>query len=213
MNLLREALDYIEANPGRFLDALADHVRLSGLALLFAVLIFVPLGIFASRDRSVGPTIVGLVGAARVLPSLVIIFLLYPIIGLGDRPALIALTLLAGPPLIVNTDAGLRNVDAAVVESARGLGMTTLQVFGRVQLPLALPVMIAGLRTASVEVIASATLAAFIGAGGLGKFILSGVVLVDWRLLLVGAIPVTLLALFAEALLGGLERIVSPPGA
>lgn len=213
MNLLREALDYIEANPERFLDALYAHVRLSGLALLFAVLIFVPLGIFASRSRTAGPTIVGLVGAARVLPSLVIIFLLYPLIGLGDRPALIALTLLAGPPLIVNTDAGLRNVDAAVVESARGLGMTALQVFGRVQLPLALPVMIAGLRTASVEVIASATLAAFIGAGGLGRFILSGVVLVDWRLLLVGAIPVTLLALFAEALLGGLERLVSPPGA
>ena len=213
MNMLRDALDYIQADPERFLDALYDHVRLSALALLFAVLIFVPLGVFASRNRKVGPTIVGLVGAARVLPSLVIIFLLYPLIGLGDRPALIALTLLAGPPLIVNTDAGLRNVDAAVVESARGLGMTALQVFGRVQLPLALPVMIAGLRTASVEVIASATLAAFIGAGGLGKFILSGVTLVDWRLLLVGAVPVTMLALFAEALLGGLERLVSPPGA
>jgi osmoprotectant transport system permease protein len=213
MNLLREALSYIEEHPERFRDALFDHVRLSVVAVLLAVLLFVPLGIFASRSRRFGPTIVNLVGAARVLPSLVIIFLLYPLIGLGDRPALIALMLLAGPPLMVNTDAGLRNVDPAVIESARGLGMTPLQIFWRVQLPLALPVMIAGLRTATVEVIASATLAAFIGAGGLGRFILSGVTLVDWRLLLVGAIPVTLLALLAEALLGGLERFVSPPRA
>ena len=213
MNLLGEALSYIEENPDRFRAALFDHVRLSVVAVLLAVLIFVPLGIFASRSRTFGPTIVGLVGAARVLPSLVIIFLLFPLLGVGDEPALIALTLLAGPPLIVNTDAGLRNVDAAVVESARGLGMTPLQVFRRVQLPLALPVMIAGLRTATVEVIASATLAAFIGAGGLGRFILSGVTLVDWRLLLVGAVPVTLLAMLAEALLGGLERVVSPPRA
>jgi osmoprotectant transport system permease protein len=120
---------------------------------------------------------------------------------------------LAGPPIVVNTDAGLRGVDAAVIESARGLGMNPLQVFGKVSFPLALPVVIAGIRTAAVEVIASATLAAFIGAGGLGIFILSGITLVDERLLLVGAIPVALLALTAEGLLGVTERWLTPPAA
>jgi osmoprotectant transport system permease protein len=121
------------------------------------------------------------------------------------------LTLLAGPPLVISTDAGLRNVDAAVLENARGLGMNAAQVFARVQFPLALPVVVAGVRTAAVEIVASATLAAFIGAGGLGEFITSGVTLLDYRLLLVGAIPVTLLALLAEVLLGGLERRLTPP--
>jgi osmoprotectant transport system permease protein len=125
--------------------------------------------------------------------------------------AVIALTLLAGPPLIINADAGLRAVDVSILENARGLGMTEWQVFSRVQVPLALPVAIAGIRTAAVEVIASATLAAFIGAGGLGRFITSGLTLYDYSLLLVGAIPVTLLALSAELSLAGLERLATPP--
>ena len=124
---------------------------------------------------------------------------------------MIALTLLAGPSLIVNTDAGLRGVDAAVLESARGLGMNDRQLFLGVALPLALPVIVAGVRTAAVEVIASATIAAFIGAGGLGTFILSGMALIDFPLLLVGAIPVAMLALLTEMLFQGLERLVTPP--
>ena len=121
--------------------------------------------------------------------------------------------MLAGPPLIINTDTALRGIDAFVLENARGVGMTEWQVFTKVQAPLALPVVIAGVRTAAVEVIASATLAAFIGAGGLGRFITSGLTLYDFSLLLVGAIPVTLLALSAEVSLAGLERLVTPPAA
>jgi osmoprotectant transport system permease protein len=157
------------------------------------------------------------------VPSIAVLFLLFPYrqeIGeffpfwtTSFTLALVALTLLAGPPLIINADAGLRGVDPFVLENARGLGMNELQVFSRVQLPLALPVMIAGVRTAAVEVIASATLAAFIGAGGLGRFITSGLTLLDYSLLLVGAIPVTLLALSAEVSLAGLERLVTPPAA
>jgi len=208
--LLRDALQYVLDNQDRFMDALSVHVRLSLFALLLAAAIFVPIGALAARAGRVGQPIVAAIGAARVVPSLAVLFLLLPRFGTGFEPALIALTLLAGPSIVVNTDAGLRNVDAAVLENARGLGMNPLQVFMRVQFPLALPVVIAGIRSAAVEVIASATLAAFIGAGGLGLFILSGVTLVDERLLLVGAIPVALLALSAEGILSWIERRVTP---
>lgn len=212
MNLLGDALAYVRDNPERFREALGDHLRLSLVSLGLAITIFFPLGVLVSRSRRIGPTIVAAVAAARVVPSLAVIFLLYPIVGIGDRPALIALTVLAGPPIVINTDAGLRAVAAAVVENARGLGMTPFQVFARVQLPLASPVVVAGVRTAAVEVVASATLAALIGAGGLGTFIIAGVGAVnEQRLLLVGAIPVTVMALLAEAGLGALERRLTPP--
>lgn len=221
MDILRDALAYIEENPDRFRDALSVHVQLSLYALTAALVIFFPLGVLAARSQRIGPTIVGAVSAVRVIPSIAVLFLLFPyrkelgdLVPFFDRTftlSLIALTLLAGPPLIINTDAGLRSVDSAVLENARGLGMNELQLFGKVHLPLALPVVIAGLRTAAVEVFASATLAAFVGAGSLGRFITSGLTLLDYRLLLVGAIPVTLLALTAEAVLAGLERLATPP--
>jgi osmoprotectant transport system permease protein len=221
LGLLGDAWQYIQDNPDRFREALSVHIRLSVYALIAAIVIFVPLGILASRGKWLSQTVVGVISALRVVPSLAVIFLLYPyrrelgdLLPMFDRSfslALIALTLLAGPPLVINTDAAMRGIDPAVVESARGLGMNRFQVFFRVQLPLALPVMIAGVRTASVEIIASATLAAFIGVGGLGRFITSGLTLYDFSLLLVGAIPVTLLTLFAEGSLAAIERWVKPP--
>jgi osmoprotectant transport system permease protein len=220
VDLLRGALDYIQDNQQKFLDALRLHVELSLYALLFGILIFVPLGVLASRWRG-GPALVGFVSALRVIPSISVLFLLYPyrrdigqFVPFWDRNfvlALIALTLLAGPPLIINTDAALRGVSPSVLENAQGLGMTGPQVFSKVQLPLALPVLTAGVRTAAVEVIASATFAAFIGVGTLGRFITSGLTLYDFSLLLVGAIPVTLLALGAEVSLAGFQRLVSTP--
>jgi osmoprotectant transport system permease protein len=213
LDLLFGALRYIADNEARFWSAAWVHVELSGAALLIAIAVFVPMGILASRSRVIGPALVGLVGAARVIPSLAVLFLLLPILGTGFTPALVALTLLAGPPLIVNTDAGLRGVDPIVIENAEGLGMNSRQLFARVQFPLALPVVIAGVRTAAVEVIASATLAAFIGAGGLGSFILAGLTLLDFRLLLVGALPVTLIALFTESAFHRIEQLVTPPAA
>lgn len=221
MDLIRDSLTYIQDNPERFREAVIVHLRLSLYSLLAAVAIFFPLGVLASRSRRVGPALVGVVSAARVVPSIAVLFVLFPyrrdigdLLPFWERSfvlALIALILLAGPPLVINTDAGLRSVGASVIENARGLGMTERQVFTRVQLPIALPVVVAGLRTAAVEVVASATLAAFVGAGGLGRFITSGLTLLDYSLLFVGAIPVALLALFAEATLAGIERLVTPP--
>lgn len=212
MDLLAESWAYVLANQPRVLDALAVHLRLSLSALVAAIAIFVPLGVLIARGGGWANPVLAAVAAARVIPSLAVLFLLLPIMGLGEAPALVALTLLAGPPLVLNTDAGLRSVDPAVLESARGLGMGPLALFGKVHLPLALPVVVGGVRSAAVEVIGSATLAAFIGAGGLGQFITSGLTLLDERLLLVGAVPVTALALLAEGVLGGLERRLTPPG-
>src|SRR5215216_1089354 len=223
MDLLGDSLRYVQDNPDRFREALLVHVRLSLYSLLIAIAVFFPLGVLASRSQRVGPAVIGLVSAARVVPSISVLFLLYPYRReIGDLApfwsrsfvlALIALILLAGPPLIINTDAGLRGVASSVLENARGLGMNEAQVFMRVQLPLALPVVVAGLRTAAVEVVASATLAAFVGAGGLGRFITSGLTLLDYRLLLVGAIPIAALALIVEIALAGAERLVTPPSA
>ena len=211
MNLLGDAFAYIQDNPDRFWEAVVTHLRLSLTSLAMAIAVFFPLGVLVARSGRLGASIVAAVAAARVVPSLIVLFLLYPITGIGDRTALITLTALAGPPIVINTDAGLRNVTPAILENARGLGMNRLQVFARVQLPLASPVVVAGVRTAAVEVIASATLAAFIGAGGLGGFILAGTTLLDERLLLVGAIPVTVMALTAEVSLGAIERRLTPP--
>ena len=221
MDLLRDSLQYIQDHPDRFREALRTHVELSLYSLLAAILLFVPLGILAARSRRLGPAAIGTVAAARVVPSISVLFLLYPYKGeIGDLIpfwpsefviSLLALLLLAGPPLIINTDAGLRSVSPAVIENARGLGMSEFQVLRRIQVPLALPVIIAGVRTAAVEVVASATLAAFVGAGSLGRFITSGLTLLDYSLLFVGAVPVALLALFAEVSLAGVERLVTPP--
>lgn len=210
MDLIREILEYTIDNQDRLLTALGVHVQLSFTALLIAMAVFIPLGILASYSRRIGPPLVAVVAAARVVPSLALLFLMLPMLGTGFRPALVALTVLAGPPLIVNTDAAMRNVNRFVLESARGLGMNRLQVFTRVHFPLSLPVIITGIRSATIDIIASATLAAFIGAGGLGTFIISGLTLRDTRLLLVGALPVIVLALTAEAILNGIERLVTP---
>ena len=221
MNLLRESAQYIADNPDRFRTALIVHIRLSAYALLLALAIFVPLGVMTSRSLRIGPAVVSIVSTLRVAPSIAVLFLLFPyrrqigsLFPFWDRTftiSLIALTVLAGPPLIINTDAGLRGVAGFMIESARGVGMNERQVFARVQLPLAAPVIVSGVRTAAVEIIASATLAAFVGVGGLGRFITSGLTLYDFSILLVGAIPVALLALLAEATLAGVERFVTPP--
>lgn len=201
------ALDHID----ELLDALLRHLMLVGVAIGIAILVCVPLGIWISRRRAVAGPVIGLFNSLRVIPSLAILFLAIPYFGLSFTSAAIALTILALPPVLINTDAAFRTIDPAIRESAFGMGMARRQILWRIELPLALPVMIAGVRTAAVEVIASATLAAFIGSGGLGIYVTRGFALYDHAILLVGAIPVALLTLLAEGLIGGLQRALQPP--
>jgi osmoprotectant transport system permease protein len=189
-----------------FLAHVRTHVELSATALAAAALIGFPLGTLTARTRLIRPPVLALVNTARVIPSLAILMLMLPLFGLGTAPALVALTVLAIPPIVVNTDLGLRGVPHALVDAARGLGMTSRQLARRVEWPLAFPVAFAGIRTASVEVIASATLAAFIGGGGLGEYITAGLSTNDNAQLLLGAASVAVLALAVDELLGLAQR-------
>jgi osmoprotectant transport system permease protein len=213
MKLLLDAYQYFLENQARFWQSMSQHLVLSLSALAISVLVGVPLGIWISRRANAAQTVINVFGALRLVPSLAILFLALPYLGTGFRPALFALIILAFPPVIINTYAGIRNVDRAVVEAAYGMGMEPGQVLRQVELPIALPAVIAGIRTAAVEVIASATLAAFIGGGGLGDFITRGFALYEPRIMLVGAVPVALLALASEGLLGGVQRYFSVPAA
>ncbi len=179
MKLLAESYQYFLENQSRFWQALGQHLSLSLTALAISVLVGVPLGIWIARRARVAQAVINGFGALRLVPSLAILFLALPYLGTGFRPALFALVILAFPPVIINTYAGIRNVDLAVVEAAFGMGMLPNQVLRQIELPIALPAVIAGIRTAAVEVIASATLAAFIGGGGLGDFITRGFAVYD----------------------------------
>ena len=206
--MLEAAFQYALTNRAAFWQALAIHVRLSLAALVISAGLCVPLGLYIARRRPLGAELLATFTGLRVVPSLAVLFLAVPYLGLGFYPALVALTLLACPPVLINTDAGFRTVDPAVIESAQAMGMDPRQVMWRVEVPLAMPVVVAGLRTAAVEVFASATLAAFIGGGGLGDFIARGFALFDPSIMLVGAIPVAILTLGAEGLLAGLQRLL-----
>lgn len=206
--MLEAAYGYALANRAMFVEALSTHIRLSMLALAIGAVLCIPLGLYVARRRPLSRELSGLFGALRVIPSLAIVFLAVPYLGLGFLPALAALAILACPPILINTEAGFRSVDPAVVEAARGMGMDARQVLWRVEVPLAAPVLVAGVRTAAVEVFASATLAAFIGGGGLGDFIYRGFALFEPPVMLVGAISVAILTLGVEGMLAGVQRLL-----
>ena len=213
MTLPQTLWAYVAADRASLLHAVLAHAALSGSALAIACAVSIPLGIWTSRHRA-GGTIVGVMTALRSVPSLAVLALMLPILGLGVKPALVALALLAIPPILINTDVGYRSVDRAAVEAAIGVGMLPGQVLRRVETPLAAPVVLAGVRTAAVEVIASATLAAFIGGGGLGDLIVAGLQNDNLGELLAGALCVALLALAAEAILSvAARRLAVPAGA
>lgn len=206
LNPLETGLQYLLTHPERFGEALAQHVWLSTSALIMASLLALPTGMILAHQSRWRHWIIPIFSGLRVLPSLAVLALMIPIIGTGMAPALMALTLLAIPPILINTTLGLSQVNADTIEAAQGLGMSSMEVFNRVAFPLALPAILTGLRTAAVEVVAGATLAALIGGGGFGTFIVNGLSLYNFGLLLVGTIPVAILALLAEIGFGCLER-------
>jgi len=210
--MLDAAWSYLAAHPAQFVTALGVHVALSAAALALAAALAIPAGIAAARRPGLALAAIGTANVGRTLPSLAILALAMPLLGTGFAPSLFALTLLALPPILINTVAGLRGVDPDVVDAARGMGMTPRTILRTIELPLAIPVMFAGLRTAAVQVISGAVLAAFIGGGGLGDFITAGIAMMAWPQILVGAIPVTLLSLGTDFAFGRLERRLTPAG-
>ncbi len=204
---------FIAQNWDQVLHLTLEHLWLVGVATFLAAIVGIPLGILISRKPIWNKPVIGTANIIQTIPSLALFGFLLPAPWIGeraDRLAILALALYALLPLIRNTYAGIRGVDPAVVEAARGMGMTATQILWQVELPLSLSVIIAGLRVAVVLTIGIGTIAAAIGAGGLGEFIFRGLAMVNNAVILAGAIPAALLAITADAGLGWVEKRLSP---
>lgn len=198
--------NFFLANRNEILEQTGEHIALTFIALAIAVLIGLPLSIFLTRRRQLAGAVLGAVGVIQTIPSIALLGFLLPLLGIGATPAIVALFLYALLPIVRNTYAGIDEVDASVVEAARGMGMTDGQVLRKVELPLAVPVIFAGIRTATVINVGVATLCALIGAGGLGEYIFRGIALNNMEMILAGAFPAAALALLFDYVLGFMER-------
>ena len=206
-------LQFFQQNHAEVLEMTLEHLWMVFASTVLAVLIGIPLGILITRRPGWSKPVLGGANVIQTIPSLALFGFLLPVPWVGaraERLAILALTLYALLPLIRNTYAGIKGVDPAVVEAGRGMGMTDRQLLWQVELPLALGVIIAGVRVAAVISVGLATIAAAIGAGGLGEYIFRGLAMVNNQLILAGAIPAALLALLADVTLGWLERRLRP---
>lgn len=194
------------------LEAMQEHLYLSFISILFGILISVPLGIFISRLKKIAEFVIGVTAVFQTIPSLALFGFLLPVLGIGSKPAIIALMVYALLPILRNTYTGIVGVDDALIQAGKGMGMTSAQILWKIELPLALPVIMAGIRTATVLTIGVATLATFIGAGGLGDIIYRGLSTLNNELVLAGAVPAALLAIFFDSILKVIERIATPKG-
>jgi osmoprotectant transport system permease protein len=216
MNLFSEAFSYILdganwAGPTGIGARLLEHMWYSLLAVVLSAAVAIPIGLIIGHLRRGEAVVVGLVNALRSLPTLGVLVFLVLVIGLGLIPPIIALVLLGIPPLLAGTYSGIANVDANVVDAARAMGMTETQVLFRVEIPNALPLILGGLRNTTLQIIATATVAAYVNLGGLGRYIFDGLALYDYGRVLVGAILVALLTLIVDGLLA-LAVWTSVPG-
>ena len=200
-------------NHSEILELTLEHLKLVGISTFLAVLVGIPLGILITRWPALNKPVLGGANIIQTIPSLALFGFLLPAPWIGaraDRLAILALALYALLPLIRNTYAGIQGVDPAIVEAGRGMGMTDRQLLFQVELPLALGVIIAGVRVATVISVGLATIAAAIGAGGLGEYIFRGLAMVNNQVILAGAIPAAAMALLADVSLGWLEKRLSP---
>ena len=204
--MIKQIATYFSEHLGDWLGMVADHLAISGMALCAGLLIAVPLGIACSRHAWSERLATGAAGVLRVIPSLAILILCVPYLGVGTLPAVVALTVLAIPPMLINTAVALRGVSPEIIEAATAMGMSPLRLWLTVKAPLAFPLAFSGVRTAASEVIASATLAAYIGAGGLGILIYTGLGALRSDLLWIGGVSVALLSLAVNRALALVER-------
>lgn len=191
---------------------LVRHLVLSGGSILLAILVAVPLGVLLTRAPRVAEPVMTVVGLLQTIPSVALLAFMIPLFGIGWTPALAALFLYALLPILRNTYTGITGVDRAMLEAGRGMGMTSGQLLLKVELPLALRVIMSGVRVSTVLIIGWATLAAFVGGGGLGQLIMTGFAMISPAHILAGGVPVTLLALLADWGLGRLEFRLTPRG-
>ena len=204
---MHEFLSTLGDRKGQLLSTIIEHIQISFIALLIATIIAVPLGILLTKTKKISEIVMNIAAVLQTIPSLALLGLMIPIFGIGRVPAIIALVVYALLPILRNTYTGIEEVDPSLVEAAKGIGMKPFRRLTKVELPIATPVIMAGIRTAMVLIIGTATLAALIGAGGLGDLILLGIDRNDSSLILIGAIPAALLAIIFDLILRYMEKL------
>lgn len=200
------------SGPGGIPARVLEHLYYSGLALLIAALIALPLGLYTGHTGRGGFLAINSGNATRALPTIGLVILTVTMFGLGLTPVLVPLVALAVPPILVNTYEGIRQVDPDLRDAAEGMGMTGAQTLARVELPVALPLILVGLRTAAIQIVSTATIAAYVGLGGLGRFIFDGLARREYEVMVGGAALAALLAVLAEVVFVLVQRVIVSPG-
>lgn len=203
-------MTFLEQNGSQLVTLIWEHLSISLISLALGIIVAVPLGVVLTRFPKVADFVIGITSIFQTIPTLALLALMIPIIGIGRVPAIVALFIYSLLPILRNTYIGMNDVSPTAKDAAKGMGMTNMQSIIKVELPLAMPVIMAGIRLSAVYVIAWASLASYIGAGGLGDFILSGISLYQPDLIFGGTIPVTIMALLADYILGKVENYFTP---
>ncbi len=202
--------EYIIKSKDQILSLTVEHIKLTAIAVGFAILIGVPLGIFISYVKKLNKPVLGTANVIQAIPSMALLGFAIPFLGIGTLPAVVMVILYSLLPIIKNTYIGIESIDPQTLEAAKGIGLTKFQILFKIQIPLALPVIMAGVRISAVSAVGLMTMAAFIGAGGLGFLVFSGIRTVNNNQILGGAIPACLLALFVDYFIGIIEKLVTP---
>lgn len=205
-------LEFLVDKKGQIFQLLLEHIELTVFAVFIAILIGIPLGILITRVKKASKPILILANLIQAVPSLALLGFLIPIIGIGSKPAILMVVLYSLLPIIKNTYTGLTNINPDMLEAAKAIGMTKGQILRLIQIPLALPIIMAGIRISAVTAVGLMTIAAFVGAGGLGYMVFSGIQTVDNYMILAGAIPACILALVIDFIVGKVEKVVAPSG-
>ena len=205
-------LNFILDPKNDFPGQTIEYLKLCGVSIAAAIVIGVVLGALVSRNAFLAFLAVNVSGLMRAIPIIAVLIAFVPIFGIGFLPSIIALIVLGIPPILLNTYTGIRGIDPATIEAAKGMGMTSWQIATRIQTPLVTPLVAAGIRTSAVQIVATATLAAFIGAGGYGDYIVDGLTVFNYTELIVGAASVAILAILVEVFMSWLQSVLTPEG-
>lgn len=212
MNTINSFFNFIIDRKMQIYNLFIEHIQLTMFAVLISVIIGIPLGMFIIRSRKLSSAVIGLANVIQAMPSIALLGFLIPVLGIGSKPAIAMVVLYSLLPIIKNTFIGLTNIDGAIIESAEGMGLTKRQILMKVRLPLAMPIIMSGIRISAVTAVGLMTIAAFVGAGGLGYLVFSGVQTVNNNMILAGAIPACFLAILLDFIIGKVEDIVTPKG-
>ncbi len=207
--MFSDLVQYYLENMSNYWSYVATHITISLEVAVFAILIGIPLGIVCAKLPKLSGVITGLVNALRIIPSLALMVFMVPLIGIGRFPATIVLVIITLPPILINTTTGFLSISESILETARGMGMSPKQVFMEIEFPLALPLIAAGIRTAVVEVVATTAIASYIGAGGLGVLVSTGMGYGRAFITLLGGGSIAVISIAADLILEGIQKILT----